>query len=498
MAYTKTPTGDTYQNKKVPFKETWETRDRTNDKDVYSQNVVWEEIKNSDGSSYYEVMKRDGSEVFSTIDAGGVGHFVISMFWWESQNHLVVITDIGVYKFLPDGTNLGAIPGITTPIFRGGFTEFLYDAGNSDLIIATDVGWYVYNGTTATQITDPDFPAVGTSLAYPVFLDGFLFVASGANIYNSNLNNPLAWTASDFISSESYPDNLTGLARSGQYIVGLGSTSIQYFYDAANPTGTPLAAQTTVHRVGFVANLVEYQSDLYFIGQPANGHPRLCRLSGLELEVIDSPPFNREIVNKTFAFGGLYLFNEYPHFVTSYKPVGAVTRTPIAFNMGTKVWTRHVFQADSSDPNAPRMSISASIVDNTLINRFTVFSVSSRLDTSTITLYKVNPTVHQDAGVNYTCRVRTRNLDYDTRRNKFGSRLLLNCDQTTSPSLMSVSWTVDDYQTYVTPRTVDVGNIYPNVPALGVFKKIAFLFEYADNFPMRWSESEIDLNLGSI
>jgi hypothetical protein len=79
---------------------------------------------------------------------------------------------------------------------------------------------------------------------------------------------------------------------------------------------------------------------------------------------------------------------------------------------------------------------------------------------------------------------------------KFTSRLLFGTDLTSSTSLLNISWSDDDLNTFTSSRTVDLSKTYVPLWACGSFRKRAFKFTYADNFPMRWRSVEIDYNQG--
>lgn len=101
---------------------------------------------------------------------------------------------------------------------------------------------YFFNGTnsTVTKITDADYPTV--TVPGVAFLDGYFFVMdSDGVIYNSDLEAPLTWNSLNFISCEEEPDGGVAIAKYMNYIVGFGQWTTQFFYDAANPTGSPLA-----------------------------------------------------------------------------------------------------------------------------------------------------------------------------------------------------------------------------------------------------------------
>ena len=73
------------------------------------------------------------------------------------------------------------------------------------VMIVDDINGYYVNGTTLTQITDPDFP-VPSSLTYQ---DGYFIVTKDGTgeHYISGLNDPTTWDSSDYADAEGSPDN---------------------------------------------------------------------------------------------------------------------------------------------------------------------------------------------------------------------------------------------------------------------------------------------------
>jgi hypothetical protein len=80
---------------------------------------------------------------------------------------------------------------------------------------------YIWNGTTLAQITDSDFTANGNPTAV-VFLDGyFVFTTDTNKIIVSNLNDGTAYSALDFGSVESSPDDVVApVVLTNQLFVG--------------------------------------------------------------------------------------------------------------------------------------------------------------------------------------------------------------------------------------------------------------------------------------
>lgn len=493
MPFTKTPTQSTEETKTIPFMYDWETRDITNTKDTDNINVVYEKVSNSDtGDTYYEVYKRDGlttlalsplpaTEIYGTYD-------------WVRNTQYIVVTATAVMVY--NAITLALVGQTTGLIFSNGhigFDEFLFDDGHSTILISdgTHFGGVDSVGVW-TAVTDPDLPV--PHKPYPVVLDGYVFIASNnQDIFNSALNDPTSWSAGNFISAESYPDTIQALGRSGQYIVSFGTDTIQFFYDAANPTGTPLAAQTTVISVGFRGGLVKYKDQEIFIGISANGAQGVYILEGLKVQEVPNYPSTRRIAefssNTNFFRAGILLIMN-GHMVYTWVDYSSTSSQPFdtiyGYDLKEHIWTRLAYGATS-----------------TFQVRTSVFFQDDMSYRSVVTFFgsaqpmQFSRSIYQDNGVNYTVQFRTRNRDFGTYRKKFASRVMIHGDQTSSSSNAFLSWSDDDFQTYSTPRAIDMAGQYKQAFRCGSFRKRSFKITYSDNFPMRWESLELDYSQGS-
>lgn len=503
MAFTRTPTESTEQTKIVPLMHAWNTRNISNSKDNDNVNVIMELVNNQiTGDKYFEILKRDGlAQVVFNIPPPSA---IFGAYYWRRNPvsdpgfWYVIVGAFGIIAYDTNGTQVLNDNTLTFTDTVIGFTEFLYDSGLSGLII-TDGITLMQLGTEGqiTPITDPDRP--NPCRPFPVFLDGYLFVADKrtGSIFGSDLNDPLSWTSSNIISAESYPDPIYALARSGQYIVAFGQTSIQFFYDAGNPTGSPLAPQTTTLQIGYYGGLVSYQDTLLFLGAPTNGNIGVYRLSGLKAELISEAPFARwansetgnNLRNEQVSINGFILaMNGHSLYTTNNMETSPLTpNLTYALDLDTRLWTRLTFQENQ------KFNIRTAVTATGGNNGLRSF-VSIEGGTST---YEYNSTTYQDAGVNFTVSFVTPNIDFGTYRKKFGSRIMLHADQTPTVSNSLISWTDDDYQTFSTPRAINMASQYKQLFRLGSFRKRAYKLTYSDNFPMRWEFMEIDYSQGA-
>jgi len=162
---------------------------------------------------------------------------------------------------------------------------------------ATTVVYEYLAGSSFTAVSDADAPGSTSSIVMargcPV-LNGYTFVlgATTGRIYNSDLNSITAWTATNFLKAEREADYGCFLGKQRDNIVYIGSRSIELFYDAGNPSGSPLARRQDVyHNVGslFPNSCCQYGDDIYFFGTDAEGKTSLYVLRDFQLYPLEHP-----------------------------------------------------------------------------------------------------------------------------------------------------------------------------------------------------------------
>ena len=512
MAFTKTPMMSTEESKPVSLLYQWDCRNNSaNSYDTVLKNVIFEPV----GKEYFQMMKRDGTET-TTLNPVPDGPIVGIYHWTKTTGvqRLVVVyvNSVGVGQvalYSADTFTLTSGPTSVSGLNKGDlevqFAEFLYQNGTADLLFTVGTSG-LFRITPAEAVSGPIANGCASN---PVYLDGYLFglgagAGGGTAIVNSNLNDPTTWSASNFLSVDSYADATVRLARVGPYIVAFGTESIQYFYDAANPTGTPLGVNTgATKRIGYLGGLASIGDDVLFIGSANQSSPTLYRMSGLKVNDVASFPFSRFWVTQGTKYdvsaapsGAILDLNGhniyYVRTPSTPFPVGASVPNPLigdsyTYDLDSEMWVKLGYKA----------------LDYYLIMSTTTYASaigSARMTYVNIlgysTLHRFNPAVYQDDGVNFEVKFRTKPLDFDTRRTKFGTRLLVTGDQTATSSLAYVSWSDNDYKTTSTPRPVDMQYSYQQLYSLGSFRARSFTLTYSDNFPMRWQSLELDYDQG--
>ncbi len=484
MAFNKAPSQSTYQTKDVKLIAEVNNRDKTGTKDVIALNGFYDIIKNKttqDGD--YHFVKRDGTVTYSyTLPSS---NFRGGYFWEDLDKLFLAYDDKIAVLTASTGTLITTLSpaGWSSTTTDVGFTEFNYNTGIVHLVVSDGVKLITIDSSNTVVVgADADMPTPHSP--HIVFIDGYIFmIKSGtSDIYNSDVDAPLSYTAGSFISVEMIPDSLIRISRLNNYLVAFGSASIEYFYDAANASGSPLNRNDTpVKQIGYLGGLSTYANKIYFVGQTSKTSPEVYVLEDFKIDTLDVPPLRRYIQPYTTYEGAIVSFGGHDFYILT---VGTIT---YIHDLETRIWTRIASGATSTFPVKYSVNLPISTKGN----------CSLAYIQGTTTLVYFDPTVYQDSGVNFTVTMVTDEDTFDTMHEKYMSRLVVYGDRIVTTSQLSIQTTDDDYATYTTARQVDLSLELPALTRLGRFRRRAFKLTYSDNYPMRLHHLEVDYNIGT-
>ena len=117
-----------------------------------------------------------------------------------------------------------------------GTVVVIADVGNNGLDVSMDYSFdllaiasneklFYYNGTTVTQVTDPDLGIV----LDVVWVDGYFMTTDGEFIIVTELNDPFAVNPLKYGSAEADPDPITGLLKLRNEVYALNRNTIEVF-----------------------------------------------------------------------------------------------------------------------------------------------------------------------------------------------------------------------------------------------------------------------------
>lgn len=121
-------------------------------------------------------------------------------------------------------TSLGSVPTADLVTIAGDGTN---------VAVASDGDLYLYNGSTVSPVTDPDFPGA----SWVGFLDGFIPVlepGTGRIWINETPYVPTNWNALDFVTAEGAPDDLLWAVISSRELYAFGRETIEVFYNSGD------------------------------------------------------------------------------------------------------------------------------------------------------------------------------------------------------------------------------------------------------------------------
>lgn len=418
-------------------------------------------------------------------------------FYDVDQNAFYWSVNDKVYKVLPDvSTSTITIQTLGTSTGYVGFCSFLKSDGTRYVVFTDGIDLWVedYVAATVTQVTSPDLPT--PHQPYPLYLDGFLFLvkAQSGDIYNSNLDDPTAWTAGDFITAEISSDYAIRPVKAKNYIIVFGLNSIEYFYNGGNATGSPLNRNDSPFRaVGLVTGLKTIGDTTYFVGQDAEKNLSVYSVNSFKVERISNEVVDRtlQVFNTTQnSKGNVYLDRDgYSISIDGKNFYCLVTnQTTWMYDVDDGFW----YQWNNSDFTGLNIEASWGMYNGNMF-----VSINGR---STISFF--SQTAYQDFGINFKTRYTTEDITGETMNWKNCHRIFLQADmhQHTGTSLVKVTWSDNDWADGGTtdPRYINVFNSNQFITRCGRFRNRSIRLEYEDNYPLRMTKLELDVNVMGI
>lgn len=436
----------------------------------------------------YRLVKRPGFQAHQTPQAGSIGNAI--MIWSGQGSGDKIISAFGATNSsIYDGTTQLVTNAADTTKITGkatGITETTVSGTATLLVSSSDsTAWWYQSAGTVTKVTDADFPSSITGTF--AHMDGYAFIATpSGRLYNSDINSVTSWQSNSYISFSSYPDLGVAAVRWKDFIIGFGSQSVEFFRNAGNPAGSPLARVSSMAaRIGLInANSYARIDDvLFWVGTGASGSLAVYALAD-GITRISTPEIEAQLllVGTTNLYMTTMKFNG-----RSFVVIGTSART-FAFCIESKFW--HEWASDSV-----YWSRCTGITTGSTLPTYAISTVSTSGKT-----YVLNPAsfAYTDDGFTYSAYVRTSLIDFDTNKHKNWLALRLINGQNVEASTVNVSWSDDDYQSYSAGRTLNLSDSYPQIRRLGRSRRRSFVFEHTDDSPMVINGIEVDYEVNSL
>lgn len=488
----------------------------------WSYNAVFEDYPEG---SWYATQRpsvnilEDASDQTSDIRGRGV-------FYWAAQDMLFICNDDTIY--------VDTYAGSTLTLTAGGGSNRVYFAELGSYVVVIDPenneGYYIDSTPTITAISDAQFPANNSKTLRDgvAVLDGTLYVLAddnstgNAEVWGCDLYDPTAWSADNFLTAEKEEDSGIFIGKHHDNIVIFGRRTIEFLYNAGNPTGSPLTPRFDIsYNIGCAdGKSVWAEGDqLFFIGVTPSGSLNVQKLAGFKLQVVSEPPTDSflttaklidegEILGSGFSSGGriFYIITLY-HLDVNSSISSDVT---LVYNDKTKTWS--VWEHSSSAiNNFPVVGWSITTSTDTggrgiFANGdvFQVFDDFNPQDSTGANLYVVADYVEagyisdtQPDGDNITMRIRVGHIDHGTHKRKRFQKLRYIGDQTETSQTLTIRWSDEDHDQFQSDRTLNLSNLHERLTRLGVARRRTWEIEYSGDEQLRYEGLELELEENS-
>lgn len=164
------------------------------------------------------------------------------------------------------------------------------------LLLKNTTNAYLYDGATVTAITDVDFPA--TTCRGVAYLDKRFFVCTPEGlVYQSAEEDGSSWAALEFVGAKVEPDRAVYFCKYRDYLMVIKEWSTEFFYDAANATGSILApVRNMFFRIGCAhdGSVKETAGTVYWMGVTKDGFGRsIYRMADNTAQPISTPQVDK-------------------------------------------------------------------------------------------------------------------------------------------------------------------------------------------------------------
>jgi hypothetical protein len=438
----------------------------------------------SDGKKYY-LKKRPGTALFNSFGTG-TNQTGQGIFYWQVINVYFTAVNGVLYS---NSVPLITLSSTTATV---GFCEFRGIAAPSLIVLDGTKGYIIASDLSWVQIVDPNFPT--PHIPSPVFIDGYIFVAQRGTqrIFNSTLLDPNTWPTDGFIDAEMFPDTLQTLTKAQNYLAAVGTESIEFFYDNANATGSPLQRNApAVAQFGTPAPLsvVQTEKEIILIGQTGTGGHTVWVVDGFQPTEIAQEPQREALDDEGGQIIGASGFVIQCAGHKWYVMNLILSGRTFVYDFDEQMWHEwsftdaqmlfnYKFAADSGNGRPVLLSYSD--------------GVSVTLDPNIFVDY--NPTIPA-APYDINCAAITVKIDFDTIKRKRFFRLSLIGDAPDGDINVPIMvyWSDDDYTTWSAGIPLQINGIYPTITQLGYARRRAFQFQFRQPFPLRLEAFELDI-----
>ena len=457
---------------RLPLVVVTSNRDGTVSKDARLVNCYIEVTKEGE----MDIYKRPGLASAGVVAAGLAGR---GIWFWEGA--LYSVFGDRLYR-----NNTLAGSGLDE---TGGMYRFDSNLGTTpQLVFGNGKKTYAFDTTLSNDLhsIDSNFPEeVVKGFAY---LNGPIYVMQeGATIWGSASNSVDQngdWDPLNFIRAQIEPDKGVYLSKQLVYVVALKQWTIEYFFDAGNPTGSPLQSvqgMKIAYGCAHADSVQKINDVLFFLSMDQTNSLQVSTVDKGAHRIVSTPAIDRLLatIDTTTVYSWQLKLNGHSFYIVTFKE-GNLT---LAYDITQELW----FQWTDHEGNY--FPIVASAYDNE--------GNHILQHESTGELFYISGDNYKDGEYPIVLDIYTPPFDANTYRRKHLKVMKFIGDQVPG-STAEVRWSADDYQTWSSKRSIDLSLARPVLTNCGTFTKRAYHIRHTADTPFRMRAVDVQYDLGTL
>jgi hypothetical protein len=303
------------------------------------------------------------------------------------------------------------------------------------------------------------------------------------NVFGSAIDDPTSWDPTNVIVAQNEAGPGIALVKLLSFVVALKTFSIQFFYNAGNATGSPLARYDGPNLgVGCrnALSIQSYEDKLFWIAQSQVGGPFVMLLDKLAPTKISTPAIDRLL-----TVTGIFATRSFLLRVSGHLMYGLKLSSPsitLVYDYTEKIWYVWTGTDDAAWPIVGAVGGTSHPV------------VQHATDGN---LYTLSDNNYTDASDLFSWDLYTPNYDGGVRVKKVLHRMDFIGDQV-SGSLLQVRHNENDYAAgkWTPYRTVDLSSPNPFLRDEGTFYRRVYNLHHRRDTPLRLQYIELDIEPG--
>lgn len=447
------------------------------------------------------------------------------IYYWEQNLKLYIIHDNDVYAASQNNAPIGMITAGTERV------TMLETVGVPRLVILdpeNNEGWVLSTAEILSQIGS-NFPP---DIVYGgAILDGYLFVMDDAGIiYNSAIDDPEDFPPLGFLKAERENDKGVYLGKHHDHIVAFGTRTIEFFYDSANQTGSPLnRRQDLSYNIGCADGLAVWENGdtTYFIGSNPSGQLAIYKLEQFQITPISNDSMNSYLTQGITQTGlnvtisGLSAMGNDTILMTIYTLSNDTVpkiQPQVTFSYDSKTglwglwdttvnghatfpvmaWTKRTGgQSDTLRARTGEGILYNGDIININDKLIPVDTLlSSAIYEAGIYENDIYTETASDVGVNIGGIIRTGLQDFGTNSFKFQNREIITAENTVNPQTLRIRHADESNVLFDAGNTVDMSIQRKQIVSGGRFTKRNYQLEFSTNEQLFLEDLDVDVEVG--